>query len=206
MSKNADQIEKFSYQQAENADAVFNYLSMVNKGIKHRHLSLGETSEMLSIDLPDQVELSIKAQSKGGKGSLSISISWEAATEVNEDERPEVVSAAEQDEKDAKDEKKAEKAQKKAEKEALKALEKEDEKARKQEKKAAKKLEKKLEKETDKGVAEADAELADAAAAKAVTADDADRPKKVKAEKDKKAKKDKQSEKAGKPKESGETA
>lgn len=202
MSKNADQIEKFSYQQAENADAVFNYLSMVNKGIKHRHLSLGETSEMLSIDLPDQVELSIKAQSKGGKGSLSISISWEAATEVNEDERPEVVSAAEQDEKDAKDAKKAEKAQKKAEKEALKALEKEDEKARKQEKKAAKKLEK----ETDKGVAEADAELADAAAAKAVTADDADRPKKVKAEKDKKAKKDKQSEKAGKPKESGETA
>ncbi|MFT6318729.1 MAG: hypothetical protein ACJA2J_002382, partial [Candidatus Azotimanducaceae bacterium] len=45
MSKKPEQLQKFSYQQTENADAVFNYLSMVNKGIKHRHLSLGEPSE-----------------------------------------------------------------------------------------------------------------------------------------------------------------
>jgi hypothetical protein len=145
MSKSSGKIEKFSYQQAENVDAVFNYLSMVNKGIKHRHLSLGETSEMLDIDLPDQVELSIKAQSKDGKGLLSISITWDEATKGSKDKQSKVTSPIEKVKNEAaKAEKEQEKGQKKAAKKALKELEKTEEKARKQAKKAAKKVAEKV--------------------------------------------------------------
>ena len=130
MAKKMSSKNKFSYEQAENIDAVFNYLSMVNKGLKNRHLSLGDDAQLLELALPEQVKLTIKAQVKSTKGSLGIELSWQMP---EEELLPggAVDQAATALTDDVKTQKKAEKKRLKAAEQALKLAEKNAAKAAK---------------------------------------------------------------------------
>ena len=156
MSK--DSKDKFQYRNAENLDSVFNYLSMLNKGLKNRHLSFGKDDDLIDIKLPDDVVMSIDADVGRDEGSLSIRLEWDCVDMTEEDEAraKEEKEAAKKAEKAEKAEKKrlkaeqeeAEKAEKKrlkAEKEAAEKAEKAAKKARKAEEKARKEAEKALE-------------------------------------------------------------
>ncbi len=139
MAKSESSKKKFSYEQVENIDAVFNYLSMVNKGLKNRHLSLGDDGQLLELSLPDQVKLTIKAQVKSTKGSLAIELNWVPEDVLLEGSDDEDLAAQEADEE--KVERKAlEKAERKAEKLRLKAAEQAVKLATKEAEKAAKEI------------------------------------------------------------------
>ena len=137
MAKKMSSKNKFSYEQAENIDAVFNYLSMVNKGLKNRHLSLGDDAQLLELALPEQVKLTIKAQVKSTKGSLGIELSWQMPEEEllpvgAVDQAPTALTD------DVKTHKKAEKKRLKAAEQALKLAAKDAAKAAKESRDAAK--------------------------------------------------------------------
>ena len=140
MAKSESSKKKFGYEQVENIDAVFNYLSMVNKGLKNRHLSLGDDGQLLELSLPDQVKLTIKAQVKSTKGSLAIELDWEMPDDaLLEDSDDEALASQEADEEKA-ERKAREKAEKKAEKLRLKAAEQAVKLAAKEAEKAAKEI------------------------------------------------------------------
>lgn len=79
-----DKSNRFKYENHESVDAVFNYLSTINKGLKNRHLTFGTDDDMIDITLPNDVVLSIRAENKKGKGSLKLEVTWKLPEEKNE--------------------------------------------------------------------------------------------------------------------------
>lgn len=148
MSK--DSKDKFRYKNEENLDSVFNYLSMLNKGLKHRHLTFGKDDDLVDIRLPDDVMMAIEADTRDDEGSLKIHIRWSAPEVSEEDETGASLQDEECETFDNDDE-----AARKAEKERLK----EEKKRLKAERKAAEKAEKKRLK-AEKEAAEAAAKAA----------------------------------------------
>ncbi|MDA0979495.1 MAG: amphi-Trp domain-containing protein, partial [Proteobacteria bacterium] len=159
--------KKFDYSKEETLDAVFNYLTMLNKGLKNRQLALGNDEELVECLLPDQVALDISAEVKKSTGSLSIEITWdvppseEAKMHAEEKAEKEARKQAKEDKKRLKEaekaaaeaEKKARKESEKAEKEALKAKEKAEKEALKAKEKAEKEALKAKEKAEKEAVA-----------------------------------------------------
>lgn len=140
MAKSESSKKKFGYEQVENIDAVFNYLSMVNKGLKNRHLSLGDDGQLLELSLPDQVKLTIKAQVKSTKGSLAIELNWEMPEDVLLEGSDDEDLAAQEADEEKVERKALEKAERKAEKLRLKAAEQAVKLAAKEAEKAAKEI------------------------------------------------------------------
>lgn len=155
MSK--DGKDKFRYENQENLDSVFNYLSMLNKGLKHRHLSFGKDDDLVDVILPDDVVMSIEADTAKGEGSLRIQLKWTAVESADDDHDKAEKKRLKGEQKAAeKAEKKRLKVEREAAEEAAKAakkLRKAEEKAKKEEEKARRKV---TEQETDPsgGVAE----------------------------------------------------
>jgi amphi-Trp domain-containing protein len=123
--------KKFSYKNRESLDSVFNYLAMLNKGLKNRQVSLGNDDELVDFDLPDNVAFRISAESRKGKGTLNIDLTWDlpapGGKTLDEKEKNEKKSK-----KDLKAEKKLAEKKKQQEKAAKRAQEKAEKKAKKE--------------------------------------------------------------------------
>lgn len=62
MKKNERQAS-FNYKnKTESVDAIFNYLSMVSKGLKKRTITLSQEQSELELHLPEDVKFKIKAK------------------------------------------------------------------------------------------------------------------------------------------------
>lgn len=68
--------QRFKYKNVESIDSVFNYVATINKGLKSRRIGFGDDDDMIEMSLPDDVELSIEAETRKGKGELKISLAW----------------------------------------------------------------------------------------------------------------------------------
>ena len=67
---------KFRYKNDENVDVLSNYLTLLNRGLKNRQLSLGGDGETIELLLPESVEFKVKADTKSDKASLSLELEW----------------------------------------------------------------------------------------------------------------------------------
>lgn len=78
MGSSKDKAKKrFKYKNIESIDSVFNYVATINKGLKTRKLGFGNDDDMIEMEMPNDVELLIDAETRKGKGSLQITVNWE---------------------------------------------------------------------------------------------------------------------------------
>lgn len=67
---------KFNHSKPEHIDAVYNYLSMVSKGLKKRKVTLNKEKDGVAFSLPENVNFDIMAKKGKKKRELSFTLSW----------------------------------------------------------------------------------------------------------------------------------
>ncbi|MEM7363301.1 MAG: amphi-Trp domain-containing protein [Pseudomonadota bacterium] len=87
-------MSKFNYNNPEHIDVVYNYLSLVNRGLKQRNVTLGQDETLLELELPDLVQFSIESCNDDQNGSLNIQITWPVGDDDEHDEEETDLSLA----------------------------------------------------------------------------------------------------------------
>jgi hypothetical protein len=117
---------RFTYNSLEKLDSVFDYLGLVNTGLKQRQFSLCNDDDRIEIVLPDDVELQVDADAGPESGMLTIGIRWN-----NSQKLPQATKQASKAALKAANKAARKKARKKAKKDARKRSLKAEKKAQK---------------------------------------------------------------------------
>lgn len=75
-SSEKSQKKKISYENSLPRDEAVSYFEAIVSGLKKGHLEFRQEGDSVDIDLPDRLEVEVKASRAEKKGKISFEISW----------------------------------------------------------------------------------------------------------------------------------